>query len=252
MLKCYHIYVLLQFKSKEMKKYICIAVIFLTMMGEIFGQLPSEIKKRYSNSFDVYTDIILAKPENFTPKAMNMGYSFSVSYLIPVAKSNFSFSVGGGLSFHNIYSNAVPKDAIPEDLQKESWGDDFYFMTLDSIGGASYTKNKMAFINFDIPVEILYYADNGLRFTAGVKLCFNIGSNTKYSGIDYLYGTEETCKYKKYDLKNISSFGITPIVRFGWKWFNLYASYSLIPIYDATGGNCIRPISVGMSFMMSR
>ena len=231
-----------------MKKHFSLLILFLILCGNCYSQIPENIKKHYTNTFDIFTDIITDKPENFTPKSINMGFGTTASYVIPVGKSNFSFAIGGGFSFHNFHSNALPKDAIPVSLQDTTNTNDFYFMRLDSIGVSSYKRNKISIAYFDIPLELLYCAKNGIKFSIGAKLSFNIGSHSKYKGIDFVYGTNDTYKYKKYDLDNLSNFGISPVIRFGWRWVNIYASYNLISIYDATGGNKIRPISIGLSF----
>jgi hypothetical protein len=173
----------------------------------------------------------------------------SASYVIPFEKSNFSVAIGAGVSFHNFYSDALPKDAIPTDLQSESWGEDFYFQKIDSIqNGLSYTKNKIALTYVDIPIELRFCAKSGVKFSAGIKLGFLVNSLSKYKGTDFIYGTESTIKYKKCNIDNLSSFQLGPVVRVGWKWFSAYAAYSLIPVYDATGGSKINPISLGISF----
>ena len=56
----------------------------------------------------------------------------------------------------------------------------------------------------------------------------------------------------EYNLQNLSNFGLCPVVRFGWRWFNVYASYSLISVYEASVGNKIKPISLGISFTPGR
>ena len=234
-----------------MKRIICLTILLSVAITNVFGQVPENIKKHYCNTFEVFTDLITAKPDNFTPKAINMGYSFSITYLVPVGKSDFSFSLGGAMTWHNFYSDAVPKDAIPTDLWKDSWND-YYFMKLDSLGVVSYTKNKMCVAYVGVPVELFYCAKNGIRFTAGMRLDFKIASNTKYNGTDFLYGTTEVYKYKKYNLQNLSNFGLCPVVRVGWRWFNVYASYSLISVYEASVGNKIKPISLGISFTPGR
>ncbi|MDD4141513.1 MAG: outer membrane beta-barrel protein [Bacteroidales bacterium] len=232
-----------------MKRHLFI-IVFATLCFSVTAQqVPENIKRHFTNSFNVFTDIVLKTPDNYNSRAINQGFSLSASYVIPFAKSNFSVAIGGGVSFHNLYSDALPKDALPESLQSEEWGDGFYFATIDSLSSSlSYKKNKLSLTYVDVPVELQYCSKGGFKFSVGLKLSFLVDSFSKYKGTDFLYGTDETVKYKKYDLDNLSSFQLGPIVKVGWKWFHAYANYSFISMYDATAGNVINPISVGISF----
>src|SRR5690554_5292328 len=117
---------------RNMKRILSILLTVLVTTS-LFSQVPDHIKRRYTNSIDVFTDIALNKPENFGNKAINPGVSLNASYVVPFGKSNFGFSIGGGFTFHNYYLKSLPKDFIPTNLQHENWGDDFYFMPIDSL-----------------------------------------------------------------------------------------------------------------------
>ncbi|MGI6717901.1 MAG: outer membrane beta-barrel protein [Bacteroidales bacterium] len=231
-----------------MKRFVSILLtIFVTT--SLFSQVPDHIKRRYTNSTDVFTVIPINKPDNFNNKAINPGVSINASYVVPFGKSNFAFSIGGGFTFYNYYLKSLPKDMVPTALHNENWGEDFYFIPTDSLQNSlSVSKNKMSLNYIDIPLEFRYRANNGLKFTAGVKIGFLINSHHKYKGTDFIFGTTDAIKIKKYKLNNLSNFQIGPIVRFGWKWFNLYASYSLVSVYDPSGGSKLNPLSIGISF----
>ncbi|MDR2083385.1 MAG: PorT family protein [Bacteroidales bacterium] len=233
-----------------MKKILPILILILSISTTITAQIPENIKRHYTNSFDVFTIISTNKPENFNPRAINQGFRLSASYVIPFGKSNFSFSIGAGISFQNYYIDALPKDMLPSSLQLEGMGDNFYFLKIDSITDPSitYSRNKMTLTYIDIPFEFRYCGNKGFKVSVGAKIDFLINSYFKFKGTDYLYGTEGDIKIKKYNLDHLSAFQIGPIVRIGWKWFNAYATYSLTPVYDAGAGSKLNPITVGISF----
>ncbi|MDL2239668.1 PorT family protein [Bacteroidales bacterium OttesenSCG-928-L14] len=232
-----------------MKKFLVLVILSLTLGTTLVAQIPENIKRHYTNSFDVFTILSTNKPEYFNPRAINQSFRLSASYVIPFGQSNFSFSIGAGIAFHNYYIDALPKDVLPEALQLEG-RDDFYFIKIDSISDSkmSYKRSKMTLTYIDIPLEFRYVGDKGFKVSMGVKIDFLLNSYFKYNGTDFLYGTEENIKIRKYNLDNISSFQIGPIVRVGWKWINAFATYSITPVYDTGAGSKLNPICVGISF----
>jgi hypothetical protein len=218
---------------------------------QIRYEKPSQdIKKRFANSFDFFTTIATNKPENFDPRAINQGFRHSISYLIPFGKSKFSLGIGAGISFNNYYIDALPKDMLPASMQLEEYGEDFYFVKIASISDPkiSYQKNKMTLTYLDIPLELRYCSKKGFKVSAGAKVDFLVGSHFKYKGSDFLFGTDEKIKIKKYHLSHLSNYQVGPIVRVGWKIFSAYATYSFAPVYDKDAGSKLNPICVGISF----
>jgi len=233
-----------------MKKIFALLFVLFVSVS-MFAQIPENIKRHYTNSFDVFTIISTNKPENFNPRAINQSFRLSASYLIPFGKSNFSFGIGAGIGFHNYYINGLSKDMLPESLHLPDMAEDaFYFRIIDSISEPKIkaTRNKITLTYIDIPLELRYCSKKGFKASVGAKIDFLVSSYHKYNGSDFLYGTSEDIKIRQYKLDNLSSFQIGPIVRVGWKWINAYATYSLTPVYDAGGGSKLNPVCVGISF----
>ena len=101
----------------------------------------------------------------------------------------------------------------------------------------------------DIPVELRYFSKKGLHVSAGAKIDYLVNSRFKYKGSDYIFDSNGDIKIKKHNLEHISNFQIGPIVRIGWKKLNVFATYSLTPVYDADAGSKLNPICVGISIV---
>jgi len=215
-----------------------------------------KLMRHYTNSFDLFTIIATNNPENFNSNIANRGFRHSASYLIPFGKSNFSMGIGLGISWHNYYIDALPKDILPASMQ-EGRGEDFYFVKIDDIkiGDPSNPKdifckkNKVTLTYLDIPLEFRHCTYKGFKVSVGVKVDFLVGSRFKFKGSDFLFGTDEDIKVKKYSLDNISPIQFGTIARIGWKRFHAYTTYSFTPVYDmGETGKKLNPICVGVSF----
>jgi len=213
---------------------------------QIRYQRPGLFNGHYTNSFDFFTILSTNKPENFDPRAINQSFRHSASYLIHFGTSNYSLGIGAGISFHNYHIDAFPKEVVPASMQSGEHGD---FIKIASISNPEihYTKNKMTLTYVDIPLELRYGSEKGFKVSAGAKIDFLVNSCFKFKGTDYLFGSEEDIKIKKYNLGNISKVQIGPIVRIGWKKLHAYATYSFIPVFNADAGTKLNPICVGIS-----
>jgi len=211
---------------------------------QIKYQRAGLLNGHYTNSFDFFTIISTNKPENFNTRVINQSFRHSVSYLIHFGSSNFSLGIGAGISFHNYYIDALPKDVIPASMQLD---DDFIKIESISNPEITYKKNKMTLTYFDIPFELRYCSPKGFKVSAGTKIDFLVNSYFKFKGTDFLFGTDKDMKIKKYNLENISNVQIGPIVRIGWKNLHVFGTYSFTPVYNADAGNKLNPICIGLS-----
>ena len=214
-----------------------------------YQKRSGDVKEYIATSFEVFTTIAANKPENFDPRAINQGFRHSVSYRIPLGKSNFSLGIGAGISFHNYYIDALPKDVLPVSMQSDEYGDGYYFVKIASISEPeiSYKKNKMTLTYIDIPFELKYYNKKNVKISVGAKVDFPVRSCFKFKGSDFVFGSDTNIKLKKYNLAHITNYQIGPMVRIGWKACQIYASYSFTPVYDADAGSKLNPICVGLS-----
>ena len=229
-----------------MKNRIIILFAALLFSGAV-GAQSEELMRRYTNNFDIFTDVWTDVPEEMDLKTINLGYNISASYIIPIENTNFGVNLGLGITGHNIYSDAVQTDVL--DANDRPTGE-VKFIKLDSlVSDLAYDKNKISLTYAEVPFEFRYYnKNNGLKASLGIRIGFLIDSHSKYNGEDYLFGSDEAIKIKIKDLDNISEYRFTPFVRVGWKWVNLTASYCLTGMYEQNKGPQMKPISLGLSF----
>ncbi len=225
------------------------ALLFILLIGitSVSFAQSEELMRKYTNNFDILTDIWFDAPEEMDIQAINLGYNISSSYIIPIESTNFGVLLGLGITGHNIYSDAIQTEVL--DASGNPTGE-VGFTKLDSvISGISYSKNKIALTYAEVPFELRYYnKDNGIKVSAGIRIGFLIDSHSKYNGEDYLFDTDDNLKIKIKDLDNISEYRFTPFVRVGWKWVNVTASYGLTGMYEQNKGPQMRPLSLGLSF----
>ena len=174
------------------------------------------IKRHLANSFDLFYITSTHKTNHFNH---GRGFRHSFSYKFPFGKSNYALGMGVGIGFYNYYSK-------PENNTK---------------------KSKVMLSYFDVPLELMYRSKKGFRFSAGTKIDFIVNSFSKYKGADYLFGSNEDIKFKKYPVEHLSPVLFGPMVRIGWHMLNIYATYSITSVYDSNAGCKLNPVSIGIS-----
>jgi len=229
-----------------MKTNVFFLLFFVVVTSHTFAQ-SEELMRKYTNNFDLFTDIWTNTPDNVEIKAINLGYNLSASYIIPIENSNFGVLLGIGLTGHNLYTDAVPAEVLD---QSGAGTGVIAFTKLDSlVSEISYNRNKIALTYAEIPLEFRYYSKaTGFKASLGMRIGFLIDSHTKYNGEDYLFGSEDVIRVKIKDLENISEYRFTPFIRVGWKWVNVTASYGLTGLYEQNKGPAMHPVSLGLSF----
>ncbi|PID95067.1 MAG: hypothetical protein CSA95_01275 [Bacteroidetes bacterium] len=229
-----------------MKNRILLLLLLIGFTGNLWSQSEALMRK-YTNNFDIFTDIWTDVPEGMEIKAINLGYNISSSYIIPIEGTHFGVLLGLGITGHNLYSNSVQVDVT--DASGKRTGE-VKFVRLDSImPEVSYSRNKIALTYAEVPFEVRYYHEkSGVKVSTGIRIGFLLDSHSKYRGDDYLLGSEDVIRFKKKDLHNVSEYRFTPFVRVGWKWVNVTASYGLTGLYEQNKGPQMHPISLGLSF----
>jgi hypothetical protein len=216
---------------------------------------------------DIFSDIWMNKPADsiMSTSAINRGANAYVMRDFPIAKSNFSFAIGAGISCHNMYSNAwAVRESVADTTQ--TFGYSFTGKTVfqklpESVNSVetSYKNNKLTAIYLDVPVEFRFRTKNeGQKFKValGFKLGYMLSSHMKYRGDDlsWNYSTQswslnsdELVKFKSYKVPNVEVYRMGPTLRIGWGWINATAYYSLTNLFKKNKGPEMYPISVGIS-----
>jgi hypothetical protein len=175
------------------------------------------------------------------PRTINQGVDAYVTYNVPVQNTPLSFSLGTGITVHNLYSNCV--------LVQDST-DDYSFVKisdLDASKDINYKKSKISLAYWDFPMEFRYRNKQGITFALGMKFGLSINAMTKYKGDDYLGLTNDDIKFKVKDLENIIKWRYGFTARAGYKMVELYYFYSLTNVFSQGNGPEIAPMSLGIS-----
>jgi len=222
-----------------MKRYISLLCALLCI-GVLHAQVNMDkARKKFKVGIDLYTDLWQEVPDDLDAKTINRGAGVFWVYNSPFGTSNFSFSVGAGISSHNLYGDSKP------DLKRDN--DSSFFEPIhDSV---DYKKSKFTTSFLDIPFEIIYTSKNDYRIAVGFKAGFLLNSHTKYKGDDISGVSEDLVVIKKSRLTNIErkKYGFT--LRLGYRWFNLYGYYPLSNLFEKDGGPEMYAYSVGITIL---
>ena len=218
-----------------MKKFI-VVIVFLGFFSSGYSQIVNETTvKRFSVGFDLFTDIWMNKPDNMSLRFFQQGFNTFGMYNFPFGKSNFSFAIGLGFGFHNLYSNNTIKDIRADSIE---------FMRIpDSI---DYKKSKLGLSYIDLPIEFRLKTKDKFRAAIGFKVGFLVDAKTKYKG-DRPEGGFIIDKQKQ--VKGLEMWRFGPTIRIGWDWINVYAYFSVTKIFQGGRGPEMYPISVGLTFL---
>lgn len=110
-------------------------------------------------------------------------------------------------------------------------------------------KSKLAIASFVIPllmewqVPVNHY-DNRIYVSAGFLGSLRLGSHTKIK-----YKNHQKQKLKVDDDFCIHRFKYSIMVRTGYRWFNLFATYDLVPLFEADKGPKLTPFTVGLTLL---
>ncbi len=188
---------------------------------------------KFTTGIDIFNDFVQDSPTNIDFRAINPGINIYGMYSSPIKEGNVSLAIGLGLGMHNLHSNG-------------SLSDSANMSTLTPIDDdVDYKINKLQLTYLDIPAEIRYKSDGGVRIALGIKAGYLISAHTKYKGENPAGG--RSIKIKEGSLPNLSKWRFGPTFQAGYKWVNFTAFYSLATVFEETSGIDIYPISVGIS-----
>ncbi|WP_297095072.1 outer membrane beta-barrel protein [uncultured Draconibacterium sp.] len=94
-------------------------------------------------------------------------------------------------------------------------------------------------LEFQIPIN---HYDNRMFFSAGVVGSLRLSSHTKIK-----YKEEKKQKLKVVDDFSMHRFKYSVMVRTGYRWFNVFASYDLVPLFKTDKGPELTPFTFGIT-----
>lgn len=196
--------------------------------------------------FQVTYDNWANTPDHIKIGGVGRGFNIYLAYDFPLAKSNFSFAAGLGVSTSNIYF----KDQI---AVLNAYSDTIIFRDVDtdSIGGKRdnfYKKSKLSTAYIEAPFELRFFGNKenrnrGFKAAVGMKVGLLVGAHSKVRHTLYGPVINEKVNSNNY----LQSWRFTPNARIGWGNFALYGSYSISSLFKAGSGPEVYPFSIGIS-----
>ncbi|MGA2822335.1 MAG: outer membrane beta-barrel protein [Bacteroidales bacterium] len=216
---------------------------FLLIQPTANSQIVNETaKKKISIGFGMFNDFVLNIPSGIKIRTINQGVNVFGLYNVPFGKSNFGFSLGLGLTAHNIYGNFLVNKV----------GDTTKLVKISP--EVSYKRSKMTIVYLEIPLEFNLKTKSKVNVALGIKVGYLIGSHTKYVGnvtdtSIYIYNTASKVRIKEIGIPNLEKFCFGPTFRFGYRWISIDGQYMLTTLFSKSHGPDMYPISVGLVLM---
>ncbi len=211
----------------------------LLLIQPAHSQVVNETtKKKFNIGFGMFDDLVLNPPSGIKIRTIDQGVDLFALYNIPFGKSNFSFSLGLGMSAHNIYGDFV--------VRKN--GDTTKLVKIPS--EVSYKRSKMNVVYLELPLEFNLKTKSDVKITLGGKVGYMIGSHAKYKGnaIDsmYMFNTGSKITVKQANIPNLQPFSYGPTIRIGYKWIAINSQYMLSTLFIKNHGPDMTLWSVGL------
>ncbi|MCX6280820.1 MAG: hypothetical protein NTU51_02565 [Bacteroidetes bacterium] len=208
---------------------------------------------------------------NFDPKYpymnMNTGRSMVVNlnpfeFNVNLVKNKFGFTSGLGFQLSNYYFTGSYV-MIPDSAQLVAYKVKDGF---DNYVGLKQDKLFVSYLNIPLIFEFQTNAKRKLNsfhvsvgVIGGVRLCSY--SKQKYNSIDQTYylvddkGNRLASYYvgdnvvRSYGAYHLSPFKLDASFRIGWSFLNLFATYSLTPMFQDNQGPKLFPWAVGITLL---
>ena len=218
-----------------MKKIIILLIATGLALPAMSQKIDRSTVRRFSLGTDLFTDILMNKPEGMDIRTINQGAGIFGMYNFPIGESDFSFAIGAGITCHNIYS-----DSRIEDFR----ADTIVFVRIpDSI---DYSRSKLGLTYLDFPMEFRLKTEQKFRMSVGFKVGVLIDAKTKFKGEN-----EAGDKYiiKEKQVAQLEKWRYGPTIRIGYDWINVVGFFSLSQFFQENLGPEYYPVSVGITLM---
>jgi hypothetical protein len=110
-------------------------------------------------------------------------------------------------------------------------------------------KSKLSIVSLNIPllVEVqipVNHFDNRIYVSAGLLGSYRLNSHTKIK-----YRTDRKEKLKVEDSFSMHDFKYSVMMRAGYRWFNVFATYDLLPLFKKDKGPELTPVTFGVTLL---
>ena len=225
-----------------MKKFsFGILLIFLFATTQMSAQVaPTTVKKKINVGVDIFTDMWTNLPSDMTTRKLNPSANVFATYNFLVGNKkngNVIFSLGLGIGTHVLSSKTNYISNVKADTIR--------FIPVPTT--QHMKKSKMTITSLDVPAELKFKLKHGFHMGIGFKISMVLRSKESYTGTiaSYADGITRQEKYKK--IFQLNSTCYTPSIRLGYKNFDIYAAYQIIPTFRTGHGPDIHPFSLGIT-----
>jgi hypothetical protein len=226
-----------------MKKTTVIITVAIALMAAMVVQgQDTEFRRNLETKVDLFTDVWQDTPDVLDASTINRGVNIYGMYNFPIKNSALDFQIGAGIGIHNLYHNNT--------LDQDADGNTVMGAIPDTLanGGSTNVENaKFSFGYLDVPMEMHITTQSDLRAAIGFKVGLLINSLSKYKGNDFASVSGDQIKVKRKNLSNTNQLRYGPTLRLGYKWIDLFAYYSLTPVFEENKGPEMYPVSIGIS-----
>jgi len=197
--------------------------------------LSESAKRKVTVGIDLFSDFWTGVPSTVNARVLNQATNVFLTYNIAVGKSKYTtFGIGLGVGSHNLNL----KDGKISDIKAS----DIQLVPADT---SLIKRDKISLSYLELPLELKFRGKKGFKFSIGLKIGYLIGNKEKYMGALTAGGPQYDIKSK--GISQLNTFNYSPIIRIGYKSFNLFASYQLVSMFKTGHGPELHPISVGIT-----
>ncbi len=229
-----------------MKKIVLVIILGLSFFGYTLTAQPTEGKRpddkpeiiRDRLLIDVFHSFWMGMPGEVNSNKLNPGFNISAMWdFKSKSKSPFSFGLGLGVTYYSQFSDAMLQYDRKNDLMK------YYVLPNDTM----FKRNRVTYINCNIPLEFRYRHSNGFKVTVGVRVGIVAEISHLYRG-NNPDGSINYLNRKSFEIYNKQKFNFDAYLRIGWKYVSLYYCYQLTPLFERDKGPRIMPMSLGFTW----
>lgn len=185
---------------------------------------------------------------------LNKSWTVSINFLelyIPIKNHHFGLVTGLGTEWnnyelkHNVRLTPQGGEYVFDDVneynQYYTWG------VVDTNFNLTKNRFKTWFVNAPLLLEINPGKTRKKTFhlSAGAIFGLNLQTKMKYKFND----NGDDKKVKDKDNFNTNPFRVSLTARAGIGWFNVFATYSLTPLFESGNGPELYPFSVGVTLV---
>lgn len=192
------------------------------------------------------------KVTQFMELDLNKSWTVSVNFLelyLPIKKHHFGLVTGLGTEWnnyelkHNVRLTPQGGEYVFDEVTE--YNKDYTWGVVDTNFNLTKNRFKTWYINAPLLLEINPGKSRKKTFhlSAGAIFGLNLQTKMKYKFND----NGDNKKVKDKDSFNTNPFRVSLTARAGIGWFNVFATYSLTPLFESGNGPELYPFSVGVT-----